>query len=373
MPTDPQAFFAEQQGAAVLKHGLIRRYPRVFASKTGKWATNHRVVLVDGYAGAGVYEDGSVGSPVLAADTASALSATRNVVGVYVEKDDEMFTRLEKVMAAHPDHEAHVLNGSVEDKLDEILALAGTSPSFFFFDPFGLGIPFDLLTGNVLARSQRQGAFRSGPATEVLLNFSLSGLRRQAGHLTSRSIDPTYLKARDTIIESLDSWLGGDYWRSMWTRGDDNKLLEITREYCNRLHQAAGGWSYWSVPVSDRWDGPASYVLVFLTQHADGFWLFHEALSGAMEDFYDWCHRGTLDLDPKEEREARWVQHIETNIQRLLTDAPFTVREKMTEVYGTALGVAREKHIRAAIKSLHKAGRTKTDGKGEVGPMRVLP
>jgi hypothetical protein len=54
--TNQSQFFKEQRPAAVLKHGILHRYLRVFASKTGSTAPGHRVAYLDGYSGPGQYQ-----------------------------------------------------------------------------------------------------------------------------------------------------------------------------------------------------------------------------------------------------------------------------------------------------------------------------
>jgi hypothetical protein len=54
-------FFRKRQGAAVLKHGILRRYLLVFVMKAGRWAPERRVVYLDGYAGPGMYLDANLG------------------------------------------------------------------------------------------------------------------------------------------------------------------------------------------------------------------------------------------------------------------------------------------------------------------------
>ena len=61
--TSNEGFFARKQAAAVLKHGILSRYPTIFASMAG--SGEPEVVLYDAYAGPGKYEDGSPGSPLL--------------------------------------------------------------------------------------------------------------------------------------------------------------------------------------------------------------------------------------------------------------------------------------------------------------------
>lgn len=43
------------------------------------------------------------------------------------------------------------------------------------------------------------------------------------------------------------------------------------------------------------------------------------------------------------------------------------------QVYGTTLGLARAKHVRAAVKRLHATGGTGCDGRGDVQHMLVSP
>jgi three-Cys-motif partner protein len=381
--TRQSQFFSEQRPAAVLKHGILRRYLHVFASKTGSTAPDRRVAYLDGYSGPGEYRDGTPGSPLLAAETARLLGQVRNLEGFYVEEDLETYRQLCDTLA-RTNHRFTTYRGSVEDQLPTIMGEIGNAPLFAFFDPFGLGVPLDMLNQYILSRKRGQ----IGPPTEILLNFSLPGLRRNAGHLTSTSTDPVYRKARATILERVDGTLGGDWWHSIWETGDRNRQVAIVSGYVDRLREAAGGWAYATIPVQNRWDGPSVYGLIFLTSYQGGLWAFNEALSNAMEEFRGKAHEfhGMLDLDLPSDRETQWVDKIATNVEAYLTEhGSFIVGNHLEEVYGNTdlFGLAREKHVRAALKRLCAEGRIrtevwdkgklKTDGKGPVEKMRVLP
>jgi three-Cys-motif partner protein len=180
------SFFEERRGPAILKHGILRGYLQPFASKTGSASRGKRVVYLDGYAGPGVYSNGDPGSPALAAETAERLSRIRTLECIYVERNKHYRERLTALLSK-TNHKWTILPGSIAKELPKALMLAGDAPLFAFFDPFGLGLPFHLLTGSVLSRSDRRpGGARTGPATEVLLNFTLAGLCRNAGHLTGQ-------------------------------------------------------------------------------------------------------------------------------------------------------------------------------------------
>lgn len=229
--SNTDAFFHERQPAAVLKHGILGRYLHPFASKTGATALNHRVVYVDGYAGPGVYSDGTPGSPALAEQTSQAVANTRNLDCIYVEKDRDDYNRLRSVLSPYSNWTAY--NDSLDVCLPQVMSDVGAAPVLVFLDPFGLPIPFDSLVSNILRRPLNQ-------KTEVLLNFSTAGLNRNAGHLLS----PKSYPAKPTFIEGLDECLGGDWWQLLWRDNSPPERNDLIRqEYVRRLVAAGlGGW-----------------------------------------------------------------------------------------------------------------------------------
>jgi three-Cys-motif partner protein len=363
-------FFAQQQPAAVLKHELLERYLRIFIQKTGSTAPGGKVALLDGYAGPGTYDDGTAGSPAIAARVAEIVAtANRNAVGHLVEEDPASFAALQAfVTATAPAW--HVYSGRVEEHLDVILERTTGLPLFAFLDPFGLGIPFDTLQNRLLRRSPLPVGNRNRGATEVLLNFSVHGLRRNAGHLQS---EKDYA-ARDTFVAKMDSALGGDWWQGTWQAGPGtDRVRKILAGYERRLSATTGGWSCWSIPVADRWQGSPDYYLVHLTQHPDGIWLFHESVSNALEPYREHClnDAGQMDLEPLAVREPQWIAHIADNLRDRLKRGEFVVGDAMREVYGSTLGHAREKHVRKAIEALHARGETDCTGRGDVRALRI--
>ncbi len=207
-------FFAAPQAAAVLKHGILRRYLPVFATKTGSRAGE--VIYLDGYAGPGLYDDGTEGSPALALQTAVAVADFRGrgqLHGHLIEQDRESVDALDELL---DEFEAawDVHHGRVEDHLPRILeGLDASTPLFTFLDPFGLPIPFSMVV-DILRRGGRPASFgrTGGAATEVLLNFSIPGINRVGGQLTGKGTDARWLKARDTMVDRMDEVLGGAWW-----------------------------------------------------------------------------------------------------------------------------------------------------------------
>jgi three-Cys-motif partner protein len=365
-------FFDTRQAAAVLKHGVLQRYLPVFIGKTGSRSLGKRVIYIDGYAGPGMYQDGTPGSPELALQTAIKLAGMREVDCFFVERDRSSYDTLR----AHLERTGHgrwtAYRGRVEDHLDEMLARATGLPLFAFLDPFGMVLPLDMLTHQMLARAAGRG-WRRTP-TEVLLNFSLWAVKRQAGLLDKTFTNPTRAKARVTTLAKLDHFLGGGWWQAVWRSEAENRVQLILEGYVDRLRRVGSGWTSWTVPVADRWGGEPDYCLIFLTQHDDGVWAFGEALSGAMEEYYQFCHEGQLDLDPLPIRKVRLVEALVANLEALLAKGqPFVVSREMEAVFGSTLGYARETHLRAALDGLHQAGRTLSDAKGPLKNKLVKP
>jgi three-Cys-motif partner protein len=365
-------FFESPQAAAKLKHELLASYLRPFVQKLGSTSPGKRVVYLDAFAGPGAYDDDTPGSPALALQVAEQVSGVDDLVGFFVEADRANYQKLHALISVRrPDW--RVLHGPIKNHLPTILREAGELPMFAFLDPFGLGVSYeDLCT--ILGRSPAPDGRRPRAATEVLFNFSYSGLRRGAGQLTSESTDPTYLKAQATIIGQMNDRLGGDWWQPIWESGEADRKEQILHAYIDMLRRLPGAWNVFAVPVTRRWQGKPVYYLLHLSQHRDGMWLFYQSLSGALEKFRNYCieEAGQFELEPLADREKAWFGQIAANIERLLTaSGDFVVEDRMEDVYGTTLGFAREKHVKSAIKALHKRGVTPTTGIGTIQTMAV--
>ena len=375
------SFFTAPQAAAVLKHGILRRYLPIFATKTGSRAG--QVVYLDGYAGPGLYDDGTEGSPALALSTAEAVAGYHGratLHGHLIEQDRKAVIALARLLEEYgAAWEVH--HGRAEDHLPTILdQIDAATPLFAFLDPFGLPIPCSIVE-DVLRRGGKPTPFgrSSGAATEVLLNFSIPGINRVGGQLTGEGTDERWLKARDTMVTRMDGVLGGTWWQDIWRTGGPARVERILEGYKDLLLQkAAAGWGVFDVEVADRWQGPPSYHLLLLTQHPHGVWAFNETLSLAMEEYRDYCHEheGRLDLEPLKDREVKWIEHIASNLRAILAEgSAFKPVDRIMAVYGDAFGQARQKHLRPALKRLYQDGVTTTKcvGVNDLGSLTIRP
>ena len=88
-------FFRSLEAAAVLKHGILKRYPVVFPPKTGQ---GNPIVFLDGYTGRGEYDGGEPGSPLLLSRCAEFVQGFRDVLAFFVEQDPDSYANLEQVL-----------------------------------------------------------------------------------------------------------------------------------------------------------------------------------------------------------------------------------------------------------------------------------
>ncbi|MEV0972466.1 three-Cys-motif partner protein TcmP [Microtetraspora glauca] len=267
---------------SVFKHEILRQYMAPFIAMPGSTAEGNQVVVLDGFAGRGRYQDGSPGSAELILQAIQAFRGSRNVTGFFVEKDPALYPSLQGVVEEYVETgvRSQAFLGAVEDHLNIVIRQAVSSPLFLFLDPCGAGLPFRRLVDVLVGPRQA-----TRPQTEVLLNFSADLSRRAAGALKKNQLD-------HPIIGRMDTACGGDWWRSMAlealrhsVKGNFEPVTHvIAAEYAQRL-AAASSMLPVVVSVRRRLHHQPIYHLVFLTRSPYGLWVFADA-SGKARQVY---------------------------------------------------------------------------------------
>jgi three-Cys-motif partner protein len=371
--TAHEDFFTRKQAAAVLKHGIVSRYPTIFASMAGYG--QHEVVLYDAYAGPGRYEDGSPGSPLLALQTAQRTKAFRNVRLVFSEEDMDNHTDLHSVLSAEAgDIRWEAIPGNVEGLARQVVAEAGTSPMLTFLDPFGVGMSYQVLTKTLLGRPL-------SARTEVLLNINVESVRRIGGRLNENGGKPG--AGAEQTLKRVDNFLGDTWWREEFRDVRENgsnrtaaaAAEHVVNEFCRRV-RAATGFESFQVPIRRRPGQVPLFILTLFYRHPVAPWKFNGCVSSANADWRQACLAEDLEAKLKatvastlfddddaveatfraeqekawQRQEAsledEWVDEIADNLDGLLmhfgsVDLALHVRE----VYGETLGLARDKHV----------------------------
>lgn len=390
--TNNDQFFQTKQAAAVLKHGILSRYPTVFATMTGAGSADGRVVYLDGYAGPGRYEPenggahGEPGSPLLAIQTAATVRAwRRNLHCIFVERKRAYADNLRAVLGqeASDDLCYEVLDGDVQDHIDYAFAVAGSSPLFVFLDPFGTALPYVDLRDKLLKRDARL-------KTEVLLNFNVNAVSRIGGYLTGElKDDETTSTGRSATLERMDKFLGGQWWRDTFSEarrldadGSAAKAaLHVVEQFRLKI-QADTGFESFAVPIRRRPEHHPLFVMLLFYRYEGAPYQFNESASKANEDWRRYLSdiaredrlasiddgelhlfdvelaNYTSDYLAEQAREAEhkldqhWISLITNNIRDLVARGPIPVSSRIGAILGTTLGLAREKHLTRAWDTL---------------------
>lgn len=206
-----------------VKHILLEKYLRAWIPILGKW--NRRICYFDGFAGRGEYIDGPLGSPIIALRVSDSLAKYYDrMLFVFVEKNDNNFRNLERVLAREKPTIQHLDKMKINVENDEFARVLQDisshleekrrvlAPSFFFVDPFGFsGIPFELLIGIL-----------RNPKTELFLTFMVRDIARFVGH--------------PQLVATFASLFGTDEWKELIRLPDREKaLIELYRK---QLHEA---------------------------------------------------------------------------------------------------------------------------------------
>lgn len=367
-------FFESPQAAAIYKHKLIKSYIPAWVGKVGSTSADKRVIVYDAYSGPGRYEDDQPGSPELLVDTAEAMATLRSVFTVFSEKDGGYCDRLRKMLTEKgidPDT-YEVRPGPVDDHVDAVLTAAGDLPLFVFLDPYGLTVSFNRVV-HMLKSRDKVGHFSTllQPKTELLMNFSYEAVRRISGVVRS---DKEYA-AKQGQIESLNAALGGDWWQDLAREEPDGWVQQVLEGYATRVAQAVG-CGFITADVSDSLEAQPVYELILFTRHMDGFWEMARSMSMARKEWRQWLvdareeatggqaeFRG-LDFD---DDESAWIDEIADNIEGILAgETGFVIENKLGELLGRTLGLARETHIRKALNKIKDKGLIAVVPKGKL-------
>ena len=372
-------FFGQRNSQAVLKHGILTRYAHYFAGRAGK-ATQDRVAFIDGYAGAGRYEDGSPGSPLLLASRARRSEMLgRDVRLAFVEHDGDRRERLKNSLAAYDVEPDQLLGDRFQDVADSLLDRYDRHAVLLFVDPFGLGIDRATLT-RILRRSSAKQPI------DVLYHFSLSSVMRMGPAAIRES------SGSEKIALQLDATLGPIGWRKDFETALSPgtaapAALAVARRFGDAIRESTGLLST-SIPVRQRPEQSPKYLLMLFSRNERAHWDFADVASKAHVDWLHHCDTSDYAAHVREDENAGLmtlfeeaapdINEIEDQLRRdadahFQSHLPELFRRHgslrpvaaIEDVYGEMLGRARVTHLRSAFKALHSAALIDDDGKGD--------
>jgi three-Cys-motif partner protein len=249
------------------KHQLLRRYLNawlpIMARNEVKYGMG-KLLLIDGFAGPGRYEDGEPGSPLIMLDALFSHADRDNILKakfsfLFIENDNARVEHLREEVAGvetHRNVNIDIIEGSFDDVMEPALDAIPKShrliPAFAFIDPFGYAGKHVELSSRILAYSR----------CEVLIYVPLPNI--------ARFID------QDSIAGALTNLYGDESWREA-RAADSGREAEMMLHdiFLTKLGERAKYVRSFEMDGRGGWSG---YHLFFGSQHKMGLLKMKDAM-----------------------------------------------------------------------------------------------
>lgn len=300
MAKNQSDYFMAKQVWSKTKDSILGCYLAPYFSKVIPFSRDG-IVYVDAFAGAGVFEDGEPGSPLIALrELRGAMGKQRQYPPIKIilgEKDDDIRAKLESVVRKSAGRTGYLQGNHIcfVDSFEKAMTLSsqaelriGRRPSTFFYyiDPYGIK-DFRL---NLVAESPVP------EHTEVLLNFNSPGFIRDARAalkvaLTEQDEDVMWSVAfaedvpTTTRVERLNEAIGSEDWIELVTAYGRNEMthrqleIEVSALLCRNAqshYRYVTNMPIRDVSVRREDNGAIKYRLIHMTNNHDGCVLMND-------------------------------------------------------------------------------------------------
>lgn len=348
-----RTFFQAKRDWSKRKDLILSTYLKPYLAKV--ITLQRPILIVDGFAGAGRYEDGEAGSPVIIATAVNEALArhTTPIAVICIEQDDELHARLAQTTSEFPF--VSTRHGAFTDYLDEIERLARGSTTFLYVDPYAIaGLKWTAMQ-RIFQHLQR------GMSVEILLNFSASSFVRRglaAYALKAPDTEPADAGVEPPSIEALNDAAGGDWWQTIVRDSEIDfaeQVRQVTAGYCAKLRQHFR--EVCEHPIRAHWkDSVPKYSLLFGSRQSDALILMNDSTIKSRDDL---ASKSSVEPSLFETRPLDLVPDKQQLPEFVLAAAQ--VRQSWRQL---VLKVIREHfcqftnaQINSAIKSLIRSGR----------------
>ncbi len=272
------SFFSAKRPWSERKDLFLKCYLKPYLWKV---ATQKKpILLVDGFAGPGQFDDGKEGSPVIlcsAANQARSEGLSVPVKVLCVEKDQSLFGKLRERVGSFD--QTTVLNSDFQSVLADIELQARTHSVFLYLDPFTVtGLKLSALDSVLKWVS-------AGSSVELLLNFSGTALSRIGCSLLAIDAaeaadddEPQLLGSESAGADDLTEVLGGNWWRDVIVSPKPfaEKVSDLTNGYCDKLKTRLSQVGWHDIRAKSKHSLP-KYTMVFGSRHPDALLLMNDA------------------------------------------------------------------------------------------------
>lgn len=362
MSSNTARFFHLEKFPNAMKHKIVGNYLKGALPALINWSKKD-VWYADLFAGAGRYDDGQPGSPLVVAEEAAkrlAEGRTPLIRCFNVEKDAKTFELLRRNTAHIPAEVIENHSGDWDDHLPALLARVQLvrAPLVLFLDPFGFA-------GIELTKLVQVLSGIGSDAREMIITFNVGGMQRMAAAAKAETSDAK----RQRYYRLPDRVFGTPDWRKHMVDSElpDTALPGLVALYEERLLRTGGeGFQrvVASVGIPKKIGGQDAYFLVFVTRSLTGLWKMNESVNLALERA--WTEEESRYLLPETvtgvrpyaERMTELERAIHGEVRAFLRTQPFgtTIDRVYTDLAMRHFGKFRMKHLGACLRALRKDG-----------------
>lgn len=274
-------FFSAVRPWSHYKHAILQKYLRLWANKLG--SANAVLYFVDTHAGAGRYESGAPGSPVLAAEINTDKGFSRQGAELRViacERKPENVLSLADALAPwmnrHPPL-AWVLPGPFGEHLSLLVEHTRAYPTLYFLDSFGMAdLSLDALTPILEARERKK---------EILLRLDHTMFARWTGWLVDRDRSASSQRAAERFAQLLTECdIDPDLARERRTERPHGIGEDLMYAYLNAFRHR---FRFVTVaPIRATFTGAPRYFLLHATDSPHGCAHMNDVVSTTRDDLY---------------------------------------------------------------------------------------
>lgn len=350
MPTKAEDFFDTKRPWSKIKDRILGAYLVPYLTKLS--TKPRKIVLIDGFAGPGLFEDGTEGSPIIMCRAIQNI-APNKARAILINADKNHHAALsDNLKSLNLLQYAELHMGDCNVLLPQIASTLGDKTVFLYLDPYGLNCNFATIDHFLN---------RKNSSTEIMIHLPTATIHRFAGReaIQKGTLDENTKVERHAKLTEV---MGGDYWSPiMLEERMSTKVREdsLVKKYCDRLAQNGYLTFTGACPIQEKYSSGTKYHLVFASGHREAREILNDVM---LKSFKDYMHetevQNTLFADQKWQ-DWRSLDELKSIIVKFVEKYPKKTRQ---DIWDYIL----KDHFMRFLSSEYKAAAKELLRKGEI-------
>lgn len=360
MSKNTEDFFKKKKEWSKIKDDILACYLKPYFTKIR--STKKPIVYIDGFAGAGKFEDGTLGSPLIVYNLVNDMEFPLDIRYYFIEK--KYYEELSENTAQIKN--CKVIGDTYEKNIVGLISSNCDKNVFVYIDPFGIkNINFSYL--QKLNMSSLNSA-------EFLMNLNSFGFIREGCRLMKTELTGVEFDEFDSVMDESNEFkagnsvghmneiAGGDYWQDIIRKHKNREISGYEAEkmfvdgYCNALEKTGKFKYVISIPIRMKAGIPPKYRMVFATNHLHGVLLMNDNMCNRFEEMKDIQTGGMCTLfQENSENEVYTDDIIEGQLISLL-NLDFVDYYTLIVKYIKKYGIMKTSVLNRCLKEMEKKG-----------------